>query len=442
MLPTDKQICFFITPLGEENSEVRDHANKVYKHIVKPSLDGTGYTPQWPLDIGGKPERITKEILRRLVEDPLVIADLTYLNPNVFYELAIRHASGKPVIQVIEKGAKEKDLKLPFDVQEISTPYYDIKDPDAIAKCIDEVKNQIKNSQEGKYDKDVFAILKTQDAIESENLLRRDFGFVAKTVDSLKDIITVLDKRIPEEKLIKEYREEIVILQSLRESGIISPYRNRDIAIQQFSTAIDEDQSEIMIIGSSLLGLLQKDQYKEIAKKLEHKAKLNIKVKLLLTHPKVADLRAEQEGRKFEAIGQEIIKSLQILRNWELPPEVRLYLGTPTIFAIKTKRKMLLNFYAYKAYAYESPCLIISKDDNMRYAYFYDDYDKAHFGAWDSSATEIVSDYESAAGQDGRAEVNKLRSQFDNKINELQSNLSKYSERIASILKERDDHQS
>jgi hypothetical protein len=174
------------------------------------------------------------------------------------------------------------------------------------------------------------------------------------------------------------------------------------------------------------------------ARKLEHKTKLNIKVKLLLTHPKVADLRAEQEGRKPEAIGQEIIKSLQILRNWEILPEIRLYLGTPTIFAIKTKCEMLLNFYAYKAYAYESPCLIVHKDEERSYAYFYDDYDKAHFGAWDSSATEIVNDYESALGHDGRVDSNRLKEQIDAKINEVQQNLPKYSERIAAMLKDKD----
>ena len=39
------------------------------------------------------------------------MAVLTYLNPNVFYELALRQCVGLPVICMIEKGHR-----VPFDV--------------------------------------------------------------------------------------------------------------------------------------------------------------------------------------------------------------------------------------------------------------------------------------------------------------------------------------
>jgi hypothetical protein len=432
-MPNDKISCFVITPLGDENSDARRHFSKVFKHIITECLKKTGYEARWTLDECNKPERITKEIISALAAAPLVIADLTNLNPNVFYELAVRHAVGKPVIQIMQKGTK-----LAFDVQEISTPTYDLQDPDSCLKCIEDIRKQIKIIQDGRYRSEVHQIIRTNAGMESEDVLRQDFAFVARSVDTLQEMLRTFDGRLPDQQLIQDYREEIGILKSLRESGVISPYRNRDIALREFSSAIDAESSEIMVVGSSLLGLLQKDAYRDLARKLEHKAKLNIRVKLLLTHPKVADLRAEQEGRKLEAIGQEIIKSLQILRNWELPPEIRLYLGTPTIFAIRTTREMLLNFYAYKAYAYESPCLIVHKDEALHYAYFYDDYDKAHFGAWDSSATESVTDYEGVLGSDGRADPKQLREQIDAKISQLQRNLSKYSERIVAVLKDED----
>jgi hypothetical protein len=45
-----------------------------------------------------------------------MIADLTGGNPNVLYEVGIRHAVGKPCVQIIENGHK-----IPFDVADIRT---------------------------------------------------------------------------------------------------------------------------------------------------------------------------------------------------------------------------------------------------------------------------------------------------------------------------------
>ena len=54
---------------------------------------------------------ITKAIIEQIITADLVIADLTGNNPNVFYELAIRHSYRKPTIQIV-KG----EIDIPFDV--------------------------------------------------------------------------------------------------------------------------------------------------------------------------------------------------------------------------------------------------------------------------------------------------------------------------------------
>ena len=85
-----------------------------------------------------------------------------------------------------------------------------------------------------------------------------------------------------------------------------------------------------------------------------------MRIKYLLTHPIVADLRASQENRRPTEIGLEILRSLEVLKSWGTDcANVRLYLGTPTCFAIKTTRQMLLNPYPYVSVSFDSPCLTL-----------------------------------------------------------------------------------
>lgn len=216
--------------------------------------------------------------------------------------------------------------------------------------------------------------------------------------------------------MIEEYREEIATLRALKDAGVICPYRRREMALKDFASAIDAETSEIVVVGSSLKGLLQMDKYKEIAEKLRFKVdRGGVRVRFLLTHPVVADLRAGQEARKSTDIGREIIESLRTLKSWNVPPQdVRLYKGTPTCFAIKTGRKMLLNPYPYGAVAYDSPCLVVETADDHP-SYFYDAFDASHFGAWDTNVAERIYDYDKA-------------------IHELETKLDKYADMVSQIL--------
>jgi hypothetical protein len=114
--------CFVIAPIGYPGSSTRKRSDQILKHIIKPAVKKCGYEAIRADDIA-QPGMITKQILQRVAEDPLVIADLTGGNPNVFYELAIRHALQKPLVQIIEKGEK-----LPFDIADTRTIYFDLDD--------------------------------------------------------------------------------------------------------------------------------------------------------------------------------------------------------------------------------------------------------------------------------------------------------------------------
>lgn len=97
-----KKICFVISPIGEEGSEVRERSDQILKHIITSSVEQLGYTII-RADKIAEPGIITTQIIEHIVDAKLVIADFTDKNPNVFYELAIRHAIRKPLVQMIKK---------------------------------------------------------------------------------------------------------------------------------------------------------------------------------------------------------------------------------------------------------------------------------------------------------------------------------------------------
>ena len=102
---------------------------------------------------------ITSQVIGHLVDDELVIADLTGSNPNVFYELAVRHAINKPVIQIIQAGEA-----IPFDVVGMRTLSIDHHDLDAVADFKSDVAAQIESieANPGKVESPISATVELQ----------------------------------------------------------------------------------------------------------------------------------------------------------------------------------------------------------------------------------------------------------------------------------------
>jgi hypothetical protein len=116
--PEPPKRCFFITPIGDGTSETRRKADGLLSVVLIPALKEVGIEVT-ASHLIPNPGSITSQIMEHVLEDTLVVANLTGLNANVMYELAARHAKGKPVIVIAEHGTK-----LPFDLAAERTIFF------------------------------------------------------------------------------------------------------------------------------------------------------------------------------------------------------------------------------------------------------------------------------------------------------------------------------
>jgi hypothetical protein len=104
--------AFVIMQVGQKGSPERRRADEVYRFVVTPALETVGLAP-YRADLDATPGPINPQMLRKLLEARVVIADLTGRNPNVFYELGIVHSFARPVVSMADRAQL-----LPFDAHD------------------------------------------------------------------------------------------------------------------------------------------------------------------------------------------------------------------------------------------------------------------------------------------------------------------------------------
>ena len=146
-MPELKQ-CFVIAPIGDDDSDIRERSDEILDVVIIPAATACDYAVE-RVDKISRSGVITHQIIERLVNSDLVIADLTGPNANVFYELAVRHVSRKPFIQLIEKGEV-----IPFDVRQNRTVYIDRATLRGGLDAKDEIVRQIRSLEQNPDDGD------------------------------------------------------------------------------------------------------------------------------------------------------------------------------------------------------------------------------------------------------------------------------------------------
>ena len=106
-IPTVRRRVFVVMPFGKKEVPKRPRADapadapekdeplkvdfdEVYQLLFKPALNAAGLQPFRAND-GKAAGNILKDMFAELVTADIVLADISVLNANVFYELGIRH---------------------------------------------------------------------------------------------------------------------------------------------------------------------------------------------------------------------------------------------------------------------------------------------------------------------------------------------------------------
>jgi hypothetical protein len=131
------KVCFIVSTIKDANTPERAHADAILNQYIEKSLDGTGFKAV-RADKIGEPGMISRQIIEYVIKSKLVVVDLSFHNPNVFYELALRHVTGKPTVQVTRASDK-----LPFDVGNARTIPIDTSDGYTMVREIDTIRARI-----------------------------------------------------------------------------------------------------------------------------------------------------------------------------------------------------------------------------------------------------------------------------------------------------------
>jgi hypothetical protein len=188
------RVCFVISPIGDSESDTRKRSDQILKHLICPVCEIAGYKPVRADQIS-EPGIITTQVIQHIIDDPMVIADLTGRNPNVFYELAIRHALRKPYVQIIQRGER-----IPFDVSAIRTVEVDHHDLDSVEVAKAEILKQIESleARGGAVDSPISVAVDLELLRRSGKPEERQLGEVLAAVAELGGGIASLAKRLSE----------------------------------------------------------------------------------------------------------------------------------------------------------------------------------------------------------------------------------------------------
>lgn len=210
------------------------------------------------------------------------------------------------------------------------------------------------------------------------------------SLDTLENVRREIESEFEKVKTTNQGTQNLIariakLFDASEMAGIEMVYQDRNEALREFAKILENTSDEVIIVGSSLLGL-----YLFITGFEDIVSRQPSNFKFILTHPDYSKSREGPEGRDIGVIEGEICEAIHKLTHWGVPIEnIKLYKGSPTVFMIVASQHMLLNPYPYGTEAYRCFCIQVSSRGSIYKQY----YDKHYNKIWDSNWIEKCNDF-------------------------------------------------
>jgi hypothetical protein len=235
-----------VSAFGSSTEEQRIH-KQVLRHLVRKVLE-----PDYRVvraDQIDDEGLITNQIIEHLLDDDLVVADLTGLNPNVFYEIAVRHAARKPIVHLITKGQE-----IPFDVANMRAVPYALDDPDLLEDAQGDLARKVKAIEESGFVAASNPISAAHDVWllrESEQPDVRQAGDLLASFHELRDEVRMLARRMGNTaSTLPRYREDANRRNSVKNEALKTELlRLQPISLEALAAhmGIEDDLAEFVL---------------------------------------------------------------------------------------------------------------------------------------------------------------------------------------------------
>jgi len=200
MNPSPADFCYVLMPFGPKANPFpgpkKIDFDMVYKNLIVPGIENAGLQP-FRADQELTSGLIHRPMFERLLLCNYAVADLTTANPNVYYELGIRHAV-RPWSTVLLYGST---ARLPFDVGFLKAQPYSIDDQGCLPNVGAAIQgltlllSSIKDSIEKSADSPVFTLL-DQQGYEGPDLTKLRPG-MGLTIQNCLDFRNLIDQAKP-----------------------------------------------------------------------------------------------------------------------------------------------------------------------------------------------------------------------------------------------------